>query len=344
MIAKLKYGLIGLGLAAMTAPAFAEGELHIYNWGNYTNPDLIKKFEEAYKVKVTVTDYDSNDTALAKIRAGGHGFDIVVPSANFVPVWIKEGLIIETRPDQMENFKNVDDRWVNVEWDPGRHYTVPWQWGSTGVLVDTSLYKGDINTAGIILDPPPELQGKINVAPEMNDVMALTIWYLGGEWCTADKELLKKARDTLVNAKKSWISMDYGVIEKFASRDFGAAYYWNGAALRSRMQNKDVRYGYPKEGYPLFMDSVAVLKDAKNVENAKLFQNFIMDPQNAALISAFAKYANGIKGSEQYLPAEMKGAPEVEIPAEFVKAGHFFKLCEPEVTEVYSKIWTELLK
>ena len=344
MIAKLKYGMIGLGLAALTLPAAAEGELHIYNWGNYTNPDLIKKFEETYKVKVTVTDYDSNDTALAKIRAGGHGFDIVVPSATFVPVWINEGLILETRPDQMENFKNVDDRWVNVDWDMGRHYTVPWQWGSTGVLVDTSIYKGDINTSGVIFNPPDELKGKINVAPEMNDVMVAVIWYLGGEWCTADKELLKKARDTLVNAKKGWISMDYGVIEKFASRDFGAAYYWNGAALRSRLQNKDVRYGYPKEGYPLFMDSVAVLKDAKNVENAKLFQNFIMDPQNAALISAFAKYANGIKGSEEYLPAEMKGAPEVEIPAEFIDKGKFIKLCEPQVTELYTKIWTELLK
>jgi spermidine/putrescine transport system substrate-binding protein len=344
-VKKLTMGVaFGFGLMAMSGIAFADGELNIYNWGNYTNPDLIKKFEDKYKVKVTVTDYDSNDAALAKIRAGGHGFDIVVPSANFMPIWIAEGLLAETRPDQMENFKNVDERWVNVDWDPGRRFSVPWQWGSTGMIVDTSLYKGDINTSAIAFDPPAELAGKINVAPEMNDVMSMAIWYSGGDWCTADKEVLKKARDTLVAAKPKWISMDYGVIEKFASRDFGAALYWNGAALRSRLANKDVKYGYPKEGYPLFMDSVAVLKDAKNLDNAKLFQNFIMDPENAALISAFAKYANGIKGSDAFMPADMKGAPEVEIPADAVAAGHFLKPCPPEVTEIYTKIWTDLLK
>ena len=123
--------------AVASAPgASAEGQLNIFNWGNYTSPELIKKFEETYKVKVTVTDYDSNDTALAKVKAGGHGFDIVVPSANFVPIWIEEGLVQETRPDQMENFKNMDPKWVDVPFDPGRHYSVPWQWGTTGMTVN----------------------------------------------------------------------------------------------------------------------------------------------------------------------------------------------------------------
>ncbi|WP_315925509.1 extracellular solute-binding protein [Mesorhizobium sp. SP-1A] len=331
-------------IAVSAGAAWADGQLNIYNWGNYTSPDLIKKFEKQYNVKVTVTDYDSNDTALAKVRAGGHGFDIVVPSANYVQIWVKEGLIAEARPDQMENFKNVDERWVNVPWDPGRHYTVPWQWGLTGIIVDTSLYKGDINTSSIFLDPPQELVGKINVAPEMNDVLFTTIKYFGGKWCTDDRALLKKVRDKLVEAKPKWIAMDYGTIEKFASRDYGAAFYWNGAALRSREQNPDVRFGYPKEGFPYFMDSVALLKDAKNPENAKLFMNFIMDPQNAALISGFAKYANGIKGSEQYMPADMKGAPELIVPEQYQKAGEFLETCPPEVHDLYTKIWTELQK
>nr|WP_210422079.1 extracellular solute-binding protein [Rhizobium sp. ACO-34A] len=333
-----------IAMLSCAGAASAAGELNIYNWGDYTNPELIKKFEQKFDVKVTVTDYDSNDTALAKVRAGGHGFDIVVPSANYVPIWIKEGLIEEARPDQMENFKNVDERWVNVAWDPGRHYTVPWQWGFTGIGVNTSVYKGDINTSAIFLDPPAELVGKLNVAPEMNDVLFATIKYFGGEWCTMDKEVLRKVRDKLVEAKPKWLAMDYSVTEKLPAGDYAGVYYWNGAIMRSRAKNADIKIGYPKEGFPYFMDSLALLKDAKNPENAKLFMNFVMDPENAALISAFAKYSNGIKGSDQFLPADMKDAPELVIPAEFEKAGEFLLACEPEVQQFYTKIWTEVQK
>lgn len=335
---------LAVALLASTSAARAAGELNIFNWGNYTSPEMIKKFEEKNAVKVTITDYDSNDTALAKIRAGGHGFDIVVPSANFIPIFVAEGLLQESGAAKMENFKNIDERWVNVSWDPGRKWSVPWQWGLTGIIVDSSLYKGDINTSAIFLDPPKELVGKINVAPEMNDVLFATIKYFGGKWCTADREILKKVRDKLVEAKPKWIAMDYGTIEKFASRDYGAAYYWNGAAMRAREKNADVRFGYPKEGFPFFMDSAAILKDAKNVENARLFLNFIMDPVNAAMISDFAKYSSGIKGTEQYLPADMKTAPELVVPKSAEAAGEFLLTCPTEVNEIYTKIWTEISK
>lgn len=340
----LKLATAAAALLASAAFAHAEGELNIFNWGNYTNPELIKKFEETYKVKVTLTDYDSNDTALAKIRQGGHGFDIVVPSASAMPVFIGEGLLLESRPDQMENFKNMDPKWVDVAFDPGRHYSVPWQWGTTGVAVDKSVYSGDPNTSAIFLDPPAELVGKVNVVPEMSDVMHLAISYAGGEPCTGDMEVLKKVRDLLVAAKPKWISMDYGTVEKYTKGDLAASVDWNGATFRGRLANPNIVYGYPKEGYPIWMDNASILKDAKNVENAKLFLNFIMAPENAALISSFARYANGITGSDAFMPEDMKTAPEVNIPEEFKAAGKFNLACKPEVQEIYTKIWTEIQK
>ncbi len=333
-----------LGLSLATGPAMAEGQLNIFNWGNYTNPELIEKFEKEYDVDVTITDYDSNTTALTKIKAGGHGFDIVVPSASYVPIYVQDGLLMETRPDQMENFKNVEQRWVDVDFDPGRRYTVPWQWGTTGVAVNKSAYDGDPNTAEIFLDPPEGLVGKVNVVPEMADVMAITVMYVGGEQCTDDLEIMKKVRDVLMAAKPKWIAMDYGTTEKLAKGDLMASVNWNGSTFRARLQNPNVVYGYPATGYPVWMDNVAVLADAENVENAKLFQNFIMAPENAALISSFARYANAIKGSEQYMPEDMKTAPEIVVPAEYADKGVFSKECPPEAQKLRTAIWTELTK
>ena len=341
---KMMLVVVAAVFLAFSGMAMAAGELNFYNWGNYTSPELVKKFEEKYDVKVTITDYDSNSTMLAKVKAGGHGFDIVVPSANYVPIMVKEGLLLESRPDQMENFKNVAPQWRNPSWDPGRHYSAPWQWGSTAIVVDTEYYKGDINTSSIVFDPPPELQGKINMPPEMGDVMALALMYVGSEPCTTDKAALKKARDVLMNAKQYWVSFDYGLTEKMPRGDYNAAFYWNGAAFRARLAKPSIRFGYPREGYVLWMDSVVILKSSKNVENAKLFLNFIMDPENAALISAFARYANGITGSEKYMPEDMSTAVEIVIPDEFIDKGVFIPACSKEANDYNTAIWTELTK
>lgn len=331
-------------LLASAGMAAAEGQLQLFNWGDYTSPKLLEKFEAETGIKVTVTDYDSNDTALAKVEAGGQGFDLVVPSANYVPIWVEKGLIQKLDLSRLPNHKNIAAEWVDVPWDPGRNYTVPWQWGSTGVAVNSDAYSGDINTSAIFLDPPPELVGKVNVTPEMNDVMSLAIMYVGGEPCTEDVEVLKKARDALLAAKPKWQSMDYGMTEKMAANDVMASVYWNGAIFRARLQNSKVKYGYPKEGYPLWMDSAALLTDAKNVDEAYKFLNFIMEPENAAMISAFARYANGIAGSEAFMREDMKDAPEINVPEEFHAAGRFLPTCSPKAQEYYTAIWTELQK
>ncbi|MCD2174840.1 extracellular solute-binding protein [Rhizobium sp. C4] len=331
-------------LMATALPALAAGQLNIYNFGLYTPPDLVKKFEQAYDVKVTVTEYDSNESAIAKIEAGGHGFDIIMPSAYVVPTYIQKGLLLKSEPSSMSNFKNVDPKWVDVTWDSGRHYTVPWVWGTTGVMVNTKVYKGDINTSAIILDPPAELKGKINVVPAMNDVIDMAVEYVGGQQCTTDKAVLKAARDKLIAAKASWASIDYASFEKFIKEDLNASVFWSGAAMRIRAENPGFAYGYPKEGFSLWQDNVAILADAKNVENAKLFLNFIMAPENAALISNYTRYGNAIVGSEKFMDPELPNAPEMNIPAKFKDAAHFQITCPPDVQQIYTKIWTELTK
>ncbi len=331
-------------LMATSSLASAEGTLQLFNWGNYTSPELLAKFEAETGIKVTVTDYDSNDAALAKVEAGGSGFDLVVPSANYIPIWVEKGLIVPLDNSKLANKGNIAPEWQNVPWDEGRAYSIPWQWGSTGIAVNTSVYKGDINTSDVFLNVPAELKGKINVVPEMNDVVNLAIMWAGGEPCTEDTEVLKKARDALLAAKADWISMDYGATEKLSNNDWAASVNWNGSTMRSRLANPDVKYGYPKEGYPLFMDSVALLADAQNVEEAYKFLDFIMIPENAAMISSFARYANGIAGSDAFMPEDMKTAPEVVTPEEFKAAGKFLPVCSAKATEYVTAIWTELQK
>src|SRR5690606_5441616 len=161
--------------------------------------------------------------------------------------------------------------------------------------------------------------------------------------CNANKEELKQVRDLLLASKANWISMDYGNVEKYAKEDLMAGLNWNGASYRARQQNDKIEYGYPKEGITVWMDNVTVLADAKNVENAKAFQNFIMDPKNAALISDFAQYANGIVGSAEFITnKDFAKAPEIVMPEG--QKTVILQSCPPNVAELNTAIWTELTK
>ena len=341
----MKRILLGFA-AALTlsiSPALAAGELHIYNWGDYTNPKLKEKFEKQYNIKVTLDDYDSNETMLAKVRGGNSGYDIVVPSDYTVKIMIDEGLLEKTEPSQMSNFKNMDPRFVNVYWDSGRHYSVPWQYGTTTFEVDTDKYKGDINTLKILFDPPTELKGRINMLDDLNSVMHAAERYLGVPRCGGDKEALKKVNDLLVSAKANWRTMSYDTDVKMSAHDVDVSQVWNGMSYRTRQKIPTVKYAYPKEGIEGWMDNVSVLKGAKNLENAKLFQNFMMEPENAALASEFAGYDNGIAGSHKFLPEGFAKSPELN-PPEGAPVPEFVPPCPKEVVDMYNKIWTNVKK
>lgn len=165
--------------------------------------------------------------------------------------------------------------------------------------------------------------------------------YLGVPRCGADKADLKKVNDLLQAAKPSWKTFSYDTLTKMGEGDVIVSQNWNGYGWRARQKIPTIKYAYAKEGMEGFMDNVAVLKGAANIENAKLFQNFIMDPENAAMISNFARYDNGIMGSHAFLDADFKDAPEINPPAGS-PAPEFVPPCSPEVIEIYNKIWTKL--
>ena len=335
-------------LASVTAtglagalPAWAEGVLNIYNWGNYTSPELIEKFEAEYDVDVTLDGYDSNETMLAKVQEGNTGYDIVVPGDYMIKVMIGEGLLAEVKPNEMENFKNVDPKWVDVWWDPGRNFSIPYQWGTTSFTVDTEVFDGEVDTLALLFDPPEALQGRINMLNDMNDVINAGLRYLGYGRCNGNQDELREVTELLLNSKQYWRTMDYSIIEKLTSGDVDLSQSWNGAALRARLQRPTLRYAYPKEGFTGWMDNMAVLSDAPNMENAKLFINFMMDPENAAMTSNFARYANGILGSDEFMDEDMLSAPEIVMPAD-APVPDFVQPCPQETVDLYNKIWTRL--
>ncbi len=328
-------------LALAGTVAAAEGELNIYNWGNYTPPELLEKFEQEYDVEVNLDGYDSNETMLAKVQAGNTGFDIVVPGDYMIKVMIEQDLLAQVKPNEMENFANVDPKWVDVWWDPGRDYSIPYQWGTTSFTVDTAVYDGELDSLSLLFAPPDELKGRINMLNDMNDVINAGLRYLGYDRCNGNEEQMREVMDLLLDAKQHWRTMDYATIEKLTSGDVDVSQNWNGAAMRARAQRPTLQYAYPKEGFTGWMDNIAVLKDAPNMENAKLFVNFMMEPENAAMASNFARYANGIMGSDAFMDPEMLEAPEIVIPAG-APAPDFVTPCPQEVVDLYNKVWTRL--
>jgi len=335
---------IGLGAWLSSGPASADGELKIYNWFDYLPQELIDKFSQEHGVAVTMDTYDSNETLLARLKAGVTGYDVAVPGDYMVQILISEGMLEKIEPNQLENFKNMKPELIDVYFDPGRHYSIPYQVGTTSFMVDTSIYDGDIDTLDILFNPPAELKGKINIMKDVNDVLNAGLRYLGHPRCNDNPVHLKELNDLLVRAKEDWLSFNSdGAKEVLVSGDAAAGMIWNGFGLRARMEKGTLKYAYPKQGLTAWMDNIVVLKGAPNLDNAKKFVNFMLDPENAAALTNFAMYTAGVKGTEPFLSKELAGALELNPPAGAPQP-EFVPPCDPEVVKLYDRIWTNLLK
>ncbi|SNB72478.1 spermidine/putrescine transport system substrate-binding protein [Arboricoccus pini] len=333
----------GAGAAGTPAMAQSGGELHIYNWTDYTSSEMIKKFEAETGIKVTVDTYDSNETLLAKLKAGGGGYDIVVASNDFVPILIKSKLIQEVDPYKMDTYDNLTDVGKNRSWDPGSKYTIPYQWGTTSYVADTAIYKGPMNSLKELFEPAPELKGKIGMFGSPSEVMALVLVYMGKPQCNTNPADLKQAQ-AILEAQKPFVKLynSDGIHDRMIAGETVMHQSWSGGSARARFGRPTVAYAFPKEGVVGWMDNVAVPTSATNVENAKKFMAFLMKPENIAMTSNEVVYQSAVKGVEKYLKPELADAPEFKVP-EGEKIV-FSEPCSEDAIRFYDRIWTKLRK
>lgn len=332
---------LALGLAGA---ASAEGQLKIFHWFEYIPQELLDKFASEYDVEVTMDTFDSNEALLAALKAGRLGeYDVAVPGDYMVKIMGDEGMLDTFTPDEIPNLGNIQDQWMDVDFDPGRKSSIPYQWGSTSFSVNKEVYDGPLDSLGLIFDPPEELKGKINVLDTSGETLTLASLYAGIPQCTDDREQLKALNALVQGAKPAWASFGSDTAKDvLVSGDAAAGMIWSGFSAKARAEGAPIEYVFPKEGMIVWMDNVVLLKDAPNRDNALKFMNFLLEPENAAAVTNFAAYTSGVKGVEEFLEPEIANSPESN-PPEGVE-GVFVQACPEEVQVLYDAIWTNLKK
>jgi len=343
MKTKVKVAAIAAILTVGVTHAQAEGVLNLYNWAEYTSPEMIAKFEAETGIDVVIDTYDSSETLVAKLHAGGASYDIAVPGNNFVAGMVASGLVEKIDPKDLPGFENIQSQWKSPPWDPDNEYSIPFLWGTTGFTVDSTAYGGDINSYKVLFEPPAELQGEIGMFNSADEVVKMAHVYLGQDICSEDPQDFQRVYDLLA-AQKEHVKMyqTEGIRERMYSGEVKMHSNWNGSSLKMRAKDPKYAYSYPVEGVLTWMDVVVVPKGAKNIEGAKKFLSFLMQPENIAIQTNFARYSNAIDGSDAYMEESLKTAPEIVAPSE--REFIFVSACSEASIKLQDQVWTRLLK
>lgn len=334
-----------MALALTAQAAAAEGDLVIYHWFEYMPQELLEKFTAETGIDVTMDTYDSNEAMLASLKAGGMGtYDVAVPGDYMVAIMAAEGLLDTIADGELANKGNIAPEWADPGFDPGRAHSIPYQWGSTAFAVDTAAFAGDINTTDILFNPPAELSGKINMLDSQGEVMAMAALHMGIPQCSTDRDQLKALNEMLLNAKQHWASFNSDTAkEVLVSGDVAVGMIYDGFGAKARAEKDSLQYAFPTQGYVVWMDSVVLLNDAPNRENALKFMDFLLEPENIAAVSNFARYATGVTGAEEYMDPALATLPEANPPAS-AGPGAFIEVCDEATQAVYDQIWTNVKK
>jgi spermidine/putrescine transport system substrate-binding protein len=321
------------------------GQLTLYNWTDYISPDVIKRFETETGISVKLDNYDSNETLLSKLQAGGANYDVIVPSDYMVAQMIELGLLQEVDPAAFPNGQYIKPEFMDVYFDPGRKYTAPYMYGTTGIAYDPTKTGGEITSWAEFFDADSPAAGKIGTLNDQVEVVHAALRAVGAQPCSVNREDYVKVEELLKGWKPSVavINSD-GVIGRMASGEQVMHMMWNGAFTRAEADNPNLKYVYPVEGINLWSDNFAVPVGAQNVDNAKIFINWMMDPANIGEATNFVGYDNGITGSDKFMDPELGTNPAVVIPEEFKARAVPTPGCPVEAIDLYDAVWTSFRK
>ena len=332
------------GGSAGAFPTSGSGEVHIYNWTDYIDPDQLTAFTADTGIKVVLDTFDSNETALAKLQSGATGYDVVFPSDYMVKQMIELNLLEKINVTTFPNGAGLKDTMKGVYWDPNREYSAPWMYGTTGIACNTTA---EPNCAKITSWKEYFTIGlpKMDSLKDQTEVVSAALRATGvakEDLCTTDKSKYAAAQDLLKGFKPAVIDSDSG-IERVIAGTSNVRHAWNGSTHRMKEKVPGVEYIYPSEGLNLWADNMVVPVGAPNLDNAKIFINWMMDPEHAAAESNFTGYDNGIVGSDAFMNDSLKNDPAVVVPADKVALISPTPACDQEARDLYTQVFTTWL-
>jgi putrescine transport system substrate-binding protein len=343
--------------AADSAPSKA---LNVYNWSDYIAEDTIPNFESATGVKVTYDVFDSDEMVETKLLAGSSGYDVVVPSLSFLGRQIQAGVFLPLDKSKIPNLKNLDPAMLKriEQQDPGNRYAVPYLWGTSGIGYNVDKVKavfGDTAVTGswdVVFKPENAAKLKdcgITVLDTPSELIPIALNYLGEDPHSFDPAVIDKAAALLKSIRpyiRNFHSSSY--INDLANGDVCLVVGWSGDIIQARDRAAEagngvnVAYSIPKEGAPQWFDMLAIPKDAKNVDNAYAFINYLLDPEVAAANTNYVTYPNPVPASKPMVDKAIAEDPTIYPPADVDAKLFTFAVLPPEVDRQYTRIWTEL--
>ena len=268
------------------------GQVIVYNWGEYIDPDVIDLFEEETGIDVVYEEYETNEIMYPKIQSGAIAYDVVCPSDYMIQRMIDNDLLAEINYDNIPNLKYIYDTYMKMSqgFDPENKYSVPYLWGTVGILYNKSMVDEPVDSWGILWDE--KYKDSILMQDSVRDAFAVALKYLGYSLNSTDLDELQAAKNLLIEQKplvQAYV-IDQ-VRDKMIGNEAALGVIYSGEALYCQEENPDLEYAIPKEGTNLWIDSWVIPKNAKNKENAEAFINFLCKPEIAKMNFEYITYS-----------------------------------------------------